>query len=158
MLPLLALIPGLLFTGAKYVGPLVMDHQAVLETGLKDLLLKSPTGAKIVSFFESVIGPIADDKKEQFTLDLDSMLGNLQVDTIEAEEPKKDPRRFLFWGLDTIVLLQLGMAEVSNLLALYHGQPLAPLDSMTIVLLGTLLGAHLGSKVVEKVNSNQDNN
>src|SRR5665213_2649379 len=103
MLPLLALIPGLLWTGAKYVGPILESHSSQIGTALGDVLSKSPTGAKVVAAFESILGPITDpDAKYEFTLEVDSMLNQTQLNLQSGASESffiSGARPFIFWGM-----------------------------------------------------------
>lgn len=158
MLPLIMLIPSLLWTGAKYLGPIAAQHSDQLAGLFGKVLSNSPTGAKIVSAFESILGPIEDTQKQQLTAELDSMLGQIELDKLEESKDSRvfTPRTTLFWGVTAIVLYHLGFAELANTWAWCHGATLAPMDTLTGAIVLTCIGAYHVSKTIEKVNSNQD--
>lgn len=157
MFPLLALIPGLLWTGAKYVGPILESHSTQIASKLGDILSDSPTGKKIVDAFESVLGPISDDKKNQFTLELDSMLGQIDVDKIEAQsESRFDSgwRPFLGWGLGSNIVLHytvVNLIDVVNSLLGLHISQIPGLDPMSLSLMTGILGLYMTARSFEKV-------
>lgn len=156
MLPLLALIPGLLYTGAKFVGPIVEDHATQLVPMLESILANSPTGKKIVDAFETVVGKLDQDKKNQFQLEIDTLLGQIEVDKIEAASPSlfvSGARPFLFWGLSFALLMSvLVEPTLVWLLGCFHVVLPVPfvLDPLVVGIISSLLGIHQVTRTIEK--------
>lgn len=156
MLPLLMLIPGLLFTGAKYVGPILENHATQLIPLLERIMGNSPTGKKIADAFESVMGTIDQDKKDKFILETDSMLGQINIEEIEATREhffQYGARPFLFWGLSCALLMSVLVEPTINYLlgffAIAGPNPFVLAPSV-IAMLSGLCGLYMVGRTVEK--------
>jgi len=156
MLPLLMLIPSLLWAGAKFIGPEVMAHSDILGSGLAKILSGSPTGSKIAAFFESVMGPMDEAKKQEFTLELDSMLGQIDLDKIDAVST-----RFLQWGWRPCFCWGIGsnivfhywlvsLIDVLNSIFHTHIDQISSMDHFALTIMCILLGAYMGLRTIEK--------
>lgn len=156
MLPLLALIPGLLWTGAKVVGPIIEDHSTQLASVLGGVLSNSPTGKKIVDAFESVLGPIEDQKKEQMEIEFNLLLNQDQIDIVEANSRnffQYGPRPFLFWVLDIALAMSVLVEPTINyVLGMFHiaAPPAYQLSSTVLYILTGLCGLMYTARGVEK--------
>lgn len=158
MLPMLLTIMSIFDIAVKYVGPIVTSSKHTMLSGILGAITDGKGATGIIGIIESVIGKIEDAKKQEMSTEIAALLAQTEIDKIEAKEAFFDRgwRPALAWGLSIITVVHLVIAEFSNLLALYHGSSLAPMDTMTTILLTGLLGIYMTARTVEKVNSNQD--
>lgn len=156
MLPLLALIPGLLWTGAKFVGPILESHSSQLLPLLTNILSNSPTGKKIVAAFESVMGSIDEQKKQEFTLELDSMLGQIELDkqeSISESSFKSCWRPFIAWGMGINIVLHYTIVNMIDIVStLFHTQinQVPQMDNMALAIISGLLGLYMVARSADK--------
>lgn len=158
-MPFLALIPAIFTILDRIIGPLLSSStgQGLLGAVVGHLASKSPTAQGLLEAIEGVTGKLADTQRLDLQNEFQLLMAQVDVNKEEAKEGAKfTPRTTLFWGLSFIVLLHLLIAEVANILAMIHGQTLAPMDNITVIFLGGLLGLYHVTKTIEKVNSNQD--
>lgn len=160
MLPLLALIPGLLWTGAKYVGPILAQHADQITPLLAKVLSNSPTGKKIVDAFESVLGHIDEVKKDEFTLELDSMLGQIDLNKIDAASPRlfnSGWRPFFAWGIGANIVLHYTVVNLIDICNAIFGTSISQvvaMDHMALSLMSGLLGLYMAARTLEKHSGN----
>ena len=159
-MPFLALIPGIFAILDRVVAPILTSStgQGLLGAVIAHLSSKSPTVSGLLDAIEGVTGKLEDTKRLELQQEFQLLMAQVDVDKTEESKDSKTftPRTTLFWGLSLIVLVHLTIAEVANVLALLHGQTLAPMDNITVIFLGGLLGLYHVTKTIEKVNSNQD--
>lgn len=160
-MPLLMLIPGIFSILDRIIGPILSSStgQGVLGAVIGHLASKSPTAQGLLEAIEGVTGKLEDSKRLDLQNEFQLLMAQIDVDKTEESKDSKTftPRTTLFWGLSLITLAHLLIAEVANILALLHGLPLAPMDNITTIFLGGMLGLYHVTKTIEKVNSNQDN-
>ena len=161
MLPFLAIIPGVFAVLEKIIGPVLSSTagQSILGAVIGHLSSNSPTVNGLLTAIEGVMGKLEDTKRLELQNEFNLLMSQIEVDKVEESKDSKTftPRTTLFWGLSLITLVHLVIAELANILCLIHGQPLAPMDNITIIFLGGMLGLYHVTKTIEKVNSNQDN-
>lgn len=159
-MPFLALIPGIFSILDRIIAPVLTSStgQGLLGAVISQLTSKSPTAAGILAAIEGVTGKLEDTKRLELQQEFQLLMAQIDVNKFEDSKDSKTftPRTTLFWGLSLITLIHLVIAEASNIMALIHGMPLAPMDNITVIFLGGLLGLYHVTKTIEKVNSNQD--
>jgi hypothetical protein len=154
--PLALIIPAIMWTFEHIVGPITNE---VTKTGilgeLESLAVNSGLGKNILSIFQQHMSDASEAQKQEFQLKLNSMLGQIQLDTVEAQSEHffdRGWRPFLAWGLSINVILHLSILSLANILRMvgYNIPTLTPMDSITLALLTSLLGIYMGARTVEK--------
>lgn len=156
-MPFLLLIPTILSLIESVFGVVEGSKKASIVSSL--LGLATPTGSGIVGAIESVLGSISDEKKQELIAQMNEMLAQAELEKVDAVSLRFfqwGARPFLFWGLSIILLIHLGVAEAFNIAHAYGFNVglLAPLDTVLLAVIGTLLGSHIVARTVEKVNNN----
>lgn len=159
-MPFLALIPGIFTVLDRIIGPILSSGagQSVLGAVVGHLASKSPTAQGLLEAIEGVTGKLADTQRLELQNEFQLLMAQIDVNKTEESKDSKTftPRTTLFWGLSLITLVHLLIAEIANILCLFNGTPLAPMDNITVIFLGGMLGLYHITKTVEKVNSNQN--
>jgi|ERR1700733_5299355 len=153
---LLLLIPGLFTLLDRVIGPLFTNsHRGAITSAL---FSGGFTGTldSLMSIITGTIGQLESAKIAEIRAQAAILISQAQIEQIDAAKGDffNFTREMLAFGLSVLVLVHLTIAEIYNLFELYLGQPLAPMDTMTTILLCGLLGIYMGSKTVETVNSN----
>lgn len=111
---------------------------------------------KIVSgAFSSVLGTIASDKQHEFELELASLTGQLNLDQQE-EVSRFNPREFVFWGVGLNLVTHytlVNIISILNSLVGCHITSIPPLDTMFLIISTGLLGLHMATSTIEKLNT-----
>lgn len=153
----LMLIPGIFTLFDRVLGPMLSGSSGALGAVTKVLTGGDATGSSIISAVEGIIGGIDATKKQELINELDSMLANVEVDKLETSPNSKFTPRVAFeWALGTIVCVHFAFGEALNIWNVCHGMGFAPIDNMTLIFLGGLLGIYATTKTVEKMTANQD--
>jgi hypothetical protein len=147
---ILAILP-MIWDMFKSIGlPLLDEHKSSIISKIASSGIKDLTSGGFVSIVESVFGKIEDSKKAQITMQIDSILGNIQLD--QAEESKGwNPREYLFWGLSTALLLSVLVEPTIQWLAAWVGFNAPPpfvLSPLVMGIICSLLGVqHISHKL-----------
>ncbi len=160
MLPLLALIPGLLWTGAKVIGPIIEDHASQITQGILALTSKTPLGKDIAGVFDKVLGGLDQAKKDDLAIQLQSLIDQSDLDKQEAQSTSlfiSGWRPMLAWMLGLNIGIHytlINLIDIINCGLKYAGYDkvanLSPMDPMTLTLMTGLLGLYMGVRTFEK--------
>ncbi len=159
MFPLLALIPGLLYTGAKVVGPLIEDHATAITKGILALTSKTPIGKEIADVFSAVLGNVDEQKKTELQLQLQSYIDQTKINELEQTESLFDRgwRPALAWVLAINIGIHytiVNVIDIINCVLKYLDYDkvaqIAPMDAMTLSLMTGLLGLYISARTYEK--------
>lgn len=162
MLPLLLVVPGIIALFEKVAGPVLAASHAPIISALGSLFASSTgfTSSGIIGIFEQYMGQLTSEQRQQFQLELDSLLGQIQIETVNAQSPSLwgKARGFLTWGLSINVVINATVFEAANILRMC-GKDISELQSMDPVTLGflsSLLGLLVWSKTKERINDVAD--
>lgn len=145
-MPFLTFIPMIFSLIEKFMG-----NAATSPTTMSIVLgalQHSPTGESIVSALEKGLGPIENAKRQQFVLETDSLLGQVQLDMAETTSKVNlldDPRRFVFLGLALALLMSVLIEPTINYVLGFfsiHTSAIYELNPIVIGLIASLCGLH----------------
>lgn len=145
-MPFLAILPALFELITKFLGNAAESPTTM--SVLLGALSRSPTGSSIVNALEKSLGPIENQKKQQFILETDSLLGQVQLDMAEVTSKVSlldDPRRFVFLGLALALLMSVLVEPTINYLLGFfniHTAAIYELNPIVIGLIAGLCGLH----------------
>lgn len=151
----LALLPSIFSLFTSMVGPFlsheVQQHITATVAAAGDSLTK--TG--LIKAITDSVGEVEQTKLDEFSKQLDILMDAQQNQAFE-DSPEglfyKGWRPFVCWGVSILVIIHLTIAEIYNLVQLYHGHNLMPLDSLTVILMTSVLGIYMTGRTVEKIN------
>lgn len=159
-MPFLMILSSIFGVIEKFIGPAIQNSSVM--SIILDAVEHSKTGASLVQALEQKVGVLEDSKKREFTLELDALLGQLQLDSIEESKSKFTPRDFLFWGLDFALLMSVLVEPTINYFMDLFGGGHIPavfmLNSMVIYMIGGLAGLHILAHSFDSYNQTQSDN
>lgn len=154
MFPLLMLIPSILGIGEKVLGGIAAEHKASIVSNILGTITGSPTANGLVGIFQNVMGNIEDSKRLELQAELETLLAQSQLDTVEAQSEHffdRGWRPALAWGISTNIVLHYSFV---NMFGLYnfivYGVSIPPMDAMSLTLMTGLLGLYIGARSIEK--------
>lgn len=157
----LMIIPGIFELLEKIIGPVLSATANSTSTITRGLLglVGNPSVGGILGVIEGAVGKLQDEQIVEIKAQLQVLLA--QIDLNKTEEVstsffKSGWRPALCWSLAIITSVHFAVAEAFNIAIAfgYSVGVLAPLDSATLLFIGSVLGIYMSARTVEKVNSN----
>ena len=158
---LAVIIPAIMWAGHEIFGALEPTAASIIASKLGQL---STSGSPIGKIIGDVVGTFKEhgvvqsaDQEQQYKLRLQSMLGQIDVDKIEAQsESRFDSgwRPFLAWGLSTALLMSVLVEPTINYLLGFFGVQAPPafvLGPAVMSMLSGLCGLYMVARTGEKV-------
>lgn len=152
------LIPGIFTVLEKIVGPVLEVVKPSLGSNIIASLMSGKGVRGVISAIEGSLGKLDDIKKAQLEAELQTMLGNIEVDKIEATSKSRFDsgwRPYLAWGVSTALLMSILLEPTIRWVMGCFGLELPvpfELSPLVIGVLSSLLGTHIVSRTVEKLN------
>lgn len=155
----LLLIPGIFELLEKVIGPLITTNSVPILTSITSHLGSGKVkdmATGIIGDLEGVVGQITDEKKLELKTQLDSILGQVDIDKLEAvSESRFDSgwRPFIGWVCGLALAMSILVEPTVNYLAGWFNTiapPIFELSPIVMSLICGLCGIYMIGRTAEK--------
>lgn len=155
----LMLVPGIFEVLEKIIGPLITSNSVPILASITGHLVSGKVkdmASGILGDLEGVVGQVTDEKKLLIKTQLDSILGQIQIDTVEAQsESRFDSgwRPFIGWVCGLALAMSILVEPTVNYLAGWFNTiapPIFELSPIVMSLICGLCGIYVIGRTVEK--------
>src|ERR1019366_7271986 len=151
--PLALIIPGLLWVFEHIVGPLTEESKSSIGSSLMGLV-GSTFSSGIMGIFSQYMNNASSKQQQDFQLAVDSLLGQIQIDEVEAKSENifvSGWRPAIAWILGLNIGLHYTLVNMIDILnSLFHFSICAipPMDNMALALMSGILGLYMVARTV----------
>lgn len=148
-----------MWLGHKVFGALEPTAATIIASELGQLSKSSTLVNDVLSIFQKHVSEVSEEKAQQFKLELESLLGQIDLDKIDEQSTslyKSGWRPYLAWGLASALLMSVLVEPTINYMCGFfgiHTPEVFQLSPIVLTILSGLLGLHITARSVEKINN-----